>query len=1144
VTADREAMAGGTLPSIPTHEDFWDFSGSPGARQRLIDALTYELVGPSEDEEELFESPATRYLTGLLAPFGTGVLPSEQDVSLTAGEGDDDVGTSEAAPPISQAMTPSSIGISFLVPDTVTQILVRPSWGEYYRLRPADLEADEDAPAGFEDEHQPWEAAPEGSDSGRAPRRPRWKRRPHDEASIILVLSPSGGLQSHPIGDTEITVEHLTRRISDRLAVSVFLVNRRPESEKGRAPADRWIYQPSLGISAEDGKAIFLPRDLEPLLGQPDRDLQSNRLLYRNKREFAVGHGCAAKWEHDDGRVEAHQVGTSLIPIFELPRVEPRALPGEGLEMSVLATCRDGAHLRALLDPLVIEYASWIEKKVPLVLTLPPDLRAVAMQHLDDCQLALTRIERAIALLGTDSDALEAFCFANRAMLLQRSHSEWASIRRKSPGAGPASPNLEGRWRPFQLAFILLNLPGMIDPKSEERRVGDLLWFPTGGGKTEAYLGLTAFTVAHRRLQKLPGFRTDAGVSVLMRYTLRLLTIQQFQRAVALICACEVIRREAPDRWGDRRFTIGLWVGISATPTTHAESRRALARLQNHERQLDKNPCQLESCPWCGETLTHNDYLDNGDALRTYVYCPRAACEFSRDSKTGLPVVMVDEEIYRECPSMVISTVDKFAQMPWNGEIQALFGRVESECERCGFLTPDSDHQRAHGPEVVHPTERLAPLDLIIQDELHLISGPLGTLVGLYETAIDWLSTRREGGVEIAPKLVASTATVRRAFEQVHALFDRTLRVFPPPGLEPEDSFFATEKPVAEVPGRLYVGAMGPGKSMKTAVVRVASILLAVGSGLAERDAQTADPYLTLVMYFNSLRELGGAVRLMDDDVVSRLDHLRQRGLPRRFPPRYEELTSRVASARIPSLLRQLEQPHTAPTDNTTPAPLDGVLASNMISVGVDVQRLGLMTVIGQPKTTAEYIQATSRVGRQASAPGLVVTLYNWARPRDLSHYERFGQYHGTFYRSVEAVSATPFSSRARDRGLAGVFVAMARLVEFELDPEEAAGKFDRGDPSVILAIDALRRRAESVADAATARDLERQLATLVSEWEALTDEPLRYGWRTPDPSNLPKSEVLLRQAEGGQWGQWEAPGSLREVEENSPVYVLDLDGA
>jgi hypothetical protein len=378
----------------------------------------------------------------------------------------------------------------------------------------------------------------------------------------------------------------------------------------------------------------------------------------------------------------------------------------------------------------------------------------------------------------------------------------------------------------------------------------------------------------------------------------------------------------------------------------------------------------------------------------------------------------------------------------------------------------------------------------------------------------------------------------------VHALFDRTLRVFPPPGLEPEDSFFATEKPVAEVPGRLYVGAMGPGKSMKTAVVRVASILLAVGSGLAERDAQTADPYLTLVMYFNSLRELGGAVRLMDDDVVSRLDQLRQRGLPRRFPPRYEELTSRVASARIPSLLRQLEQPHTAPTDNTTPAPLDGVLASNMISVGVDVQRLGLMTVIGQPKTTAEYIQATSRVGRQASAPGLVVTLYNWARPRDLSHYERFGQYHGTFYRSVEAVSATPFSSRARDRGLAGVFVAMARLVEFELDPEEAAGKFDRGDPSVILAIDALRRRAESVADAATARDLERQLATLVSEWEALTDEPLRYGWRTPDPSNLPKSEVLLRQAEGGQWGQWEAPGSLREVEENSPVYVLDLDGA
>jgi hypothetical protein len=506
---------------------------------------------------------------------------------------------------------------------------------------------------------------------------------------------------------------------------------------------------------------------------------------------------------------------------------------------------------------------------------------------------------------------------------------------------------------------------------------------------------------------------------------------------------------------------------------------------------------------------------------------------------------MVDEEIYRECPSMVIGTVDKFAQMPWNGQIQALFGRVVAECDRCGFLTPASEHQSNHGPELINPTERLAPLDLIIQDELHLISGPLGTLVGLYETAVDALSSRSDGTERIRPKVVASTATVRRAYEQVQALFERELRVFPPPGLEPEDSFFAVETPVAvDSPGRLYVGVMAPGKSMKTAVVRLTSIFLTVAAGIAERNARATDPYRTIVMYFNSLRELGGAVRLMDDDVVSRLDQLRQRGLPKRLPPIYEELTSRISSERIPVLLRQLEQPHDVQRDKASPIPLDAVLASNMISVGVDVNRLGLMTVMGQPKMTAEYIQATSRVGRQANAPGLVVTLYNWTRPRDLSHYERFRQYHATFYRSVEAVSATPFSSRARDRGLPGAFVAIARLGDFDLTPEQAADLFASDDAGVVLAIEQFRRRAEAVADARTAKEVERQLLALVSEWESLAEEPLRYGWRSPDPTRVPGSDVLLRQAEGGQYGHWDAPGSLREVEETSPVYVLGLDGS
>ena len=413
--------------------------------------------------------------------------------------------------------------------------------------------------------------------------------------------------------------------------------------------------------------------------------------------------------------------------------------------MAVLASVASGPDLRALLDPLTAGYRNWIETKSSEVALLAPDLQPVAREHLDSCAKALERIEDAIQLLETNEDALDAFRFANEAMLLQRSHTMWAAARRKAPDAAPAQPEMKGQWRPFQIAFILLNLRGLIEPTHRDRGIGDLLWFPTGGGKTEAYLGLTAFTLAYRRLANVPGLRTDAGVAVLMRYTLRLLTIQQFQRAVALICACEVIRRRDGERWGNRRFSIGLWVGISATPTTHAESRRALTRLRANEYQPDRNPCQLESCPWCGETLTADDYIDDGDALRTSAYCSRDECDFSKRSETPLPVLMVDEEIYRECPSMVIATVDKFAQMPWNGEIQSLFGRVVGECERCGFLTADSEHQSDHGSELVHPTERLAPLDLIIQDELHLISGPLGTLVGLYETAVDALSSRADG---------------------------------------------------------------------------------------------------------------------------------------------------------------------------------------------------------------------------------------------------------------------------------------------------------------------------------------------------------------------------------------------------------------
>jgi hypothetical protein len=451
-------------------------------------------------------------------------------------------------------MTPSSIGISFLVSDTVSHVRVRASWGDYERIKKADGggndSEDRDEEAGFEEDEAP--DADEGDANGGAKpqRRPRWRRIPRIPEPLDIELKPERGLQQERFapGD-EITLEHLARRIEDRVAVSIFLVNRRAAAENGRATADHWIFQPSLEVTAVDQTRIFRPRQLEPALGEPDRDIRSNRLIYRDKLEFAIGHGCAATWDGEGPLAAA--VRTALIPTYELPRVEPRLIPGDGLEMKVLAECTDGAQLRDLIDPLLSGYEHWIEReRAAEVGGLPEDLRATAEDHLHDCREALRRMTEAVDILASNEAALRAFRFANRAMLLQRSHTVWAAARRKQKDAPPTTPTLEGRWRPFQLAFILINLAGLIDPSHTDRRTGDLLWFPTGGGKTEAYLGLTAFTLAYRRLREIAGLRSDAGVSVLMRYTLRLLTIQQFQRAVALVCACESIRLGDTKSWG------------------------------------------------------------------------------------------------------------------------------------------------------------------------------------------------------------------------------------------------------------------------------------------------------------------------------------------------------------------------------------------------------------------------------------------------------------------------------------------------------------------------------------------------------------------------------------------------------------------
>ena len=1157
-------------------------------RRLLIEALQEELLGPENGPDEIIEQrPSLRYLLGRLAPAGTPVGQAE-DEGLGDGGGDSsDDGDSGPDGPISMALNPSSIGVSFVIKESASPIAVTFSWGEYF-LHDAAENLDANVSDVGAEENEGLEPGAKSK-----PKRDKYKR-------VERTVGPSNlAIEKNAVRVEKIICNDGAETLVDRwvisrplpngrIAVSVFMVNSRPASVEGELPDDStWIFQPKIHVSSLDGSGVFCAREFDGVGISQDEEVNSQELLYWDRPEFAVGHGCAADWEVTTDVRLARNVSTDLLPKWELPRIDPRQDVEAELRMSVIggdgSDGLSGADLLEKLSPLADAYEEWINKVLKARLNdvqFPNELRETAQNHVDKCEESLRRVREGIEVVSNGSDEVrKAFCFANRAMSLQRERSLIALSKRR----GESKPTIDPpRWRPFQIAFILISIPSLINREHEYRDSVDLLWFPTGGGKTEAYLGLTAFTLAHRRLREpVDGFRNDAGVTVLMRYTLRLLTIQQFQRATSLICACEYLRVQE-EIWGEHRFSIGLWVGRSATPNIFSNewagslgAKQILEKL--NQREIGENPVkgkgtplQLLACPWCGCEVTSNrhqqDYVADEVREVVFAYCSSDECFFGRVTGDGIPVHTVDQQVYRQVPSLVISTVDKFAQMPFNGRVQALFGKVKSYCPRHGFLTEGegSTHTSArHNATGAAPkatvieTLPLEPPDLVIQDELHLISGPLGTMVGAYETAVDYLSSVRVGGKLIGPKVIASTATIRRADRQVGALFNKRVEVFPPLGLQASDSWFGQEVPTSTSPGRMYLGVFAPGKSVKTALVRVYAALLSRAKTVHELDPKCGDPYMTMVGYYNSLRELGGAIRLLEDDVPSRIAVLSKRDRakwPRRYINNWDQLTSTKTAEEVPEILRRLEFEFGAEKPEEGKWPLDVLLASNMISVGVDIDRLGLMVVTGQPKTTSEYIQATSRVGRQS--PGLVVCVYNWSRPRDASHFERFRSYHGALYRFVEATSVTPFSSRARDKSLQGVISSMIRLGDFKMTPEKNADQLDRHGEQVIEVIDQIERRAGSVAIYSGENAQSVRLAASnesrcnLDSWEASFAHGEQVCWTEKGLGNQNRGEApdpnkhflvqTQEESESGQVGVFVAPGSLREVETEIHVFLVN----
>lgn len=1141
-------------------------------RAKLEDAILKDLQGPLQGEyEEVDEQYLTeRYLIGILAPLhrvSRAEEQPEQQEELANTEADStEEGNTDTTATAKLTMFPSSLGMTFVVSGKAKALEVTAKWGQYNR---------------------------ETSEYGDKKR--VWKRYPVQGTTQMQLDADE---PFHWVVDKDVSADvYVAAQVQQSQGdwlISLFLVNNRTETQKLRDQT--WLFQPELQVKSADPDYpdIFIAKSLPSTTTNLDplvkNEQEKMAMLYRHCVEFAVGHnvGVYAETSRSHPR-RAVCLTTKVAPTYEVPQTTPPTvteipeLAGLVLDMQVLADTSD-EDLKASLQPLVTAYQTWIEQQRQRLDDPQENLehyQTVAKEAIADCETTLKRIQAGIDLLFENADAIAAFRFMNAAMARQRLRSIYAEQKRRNP-QGDNSPSLDEinrpqnrSWYPFQLAFILLNLPSLTDLHHRDRSdpaqaVCDLLWFPTGGGKTEAYLGLTAYTIGLRRKQKIVAGRDgEHGVAVLMRYTLRLLTLQQFQRATTLICACEHLRRQDPKQWGNEPIRIGLWVGQNSTPnyTTQSEEfvKQSKGQYQNYH---GGTPHQLTNCPWCGTEIDPGKHLivepyKKGRG-RTLIKCgdKLGQCEFSQGD--GLPVVVVDEEIYRTLPTLLIATVDKFAQMPWKGEVQMLFGQVNGKCERHGYRSPDLEDSDRHNKTGKFPAAKtrkdilpLRPPDLIIQDELHLISGPLGTLVGLYETAVDRLATWEVQGKAVRPKVIASTATIKQAQSQVHSLFLRNLQVFPPQGLDIRDNFFSRQRPTSEAtPGRLYLGICAPGRRLKAALIRVYVAALGASQKLYHNDGygKAIDPWMTLVGYFNSLRELGGTRRLVEDDIRTRLEQkeLENRGLAQRRNIQLEELTSRKSSTEIPKILDWLETPfdpeQTAQNKAhrrqgkklTRKSPLDIVLATNMISVGVDVKRLGLMVTCGQPKNTAEYIQATSRVGR--SAPGLVITVYNWTRPRDLSHYERFEHYHATFYQNVEALSVTPFAPGALDRGLSALLVALVRLSGTEFNGNHEAGKITRSHPYVQTAINTIVQRAAKIGDALTRNRLRDELQATLDIWLDQAQNRPGGGTLVYKARKRSGTEVDLLQApeNRGQWQKFTCLNSLRNVEPTIGLILQD----
>ena len=1083
-------------------------------RQQILDAVREDLIGPRTDGNPLTEDPSKTYIAGILFPSDAEYTVEEEDYEIPK-DGEEEPKSIQVMDDSSENQEtvyeetddvqrkkfkkPTSLGVSFYISKQTKSIKATANWGTY-TLQEVTEEKEVKNPKTGELEIK-------------ISKTKKYVREQKSETAEIFFDDKEHSKRIPFTLNPKFYFYVISRTIKkDYRMVTVYVQNCYKDGK--RVPDwQNAMYQSELILSGVNGENCFIAEYI-----CREKELE-DEFYYKSRPVFARGRQCAATWENPDNFTAAKVVKSSFIPDHEIAGVKADI---DGFGEHAFSTYKfkfpdNKEWTISQLQNLVSCYEKWIG-------SLPTD--GVSEKKYKDikskCESALNRMKEGIKLLSEDKTVFEAFLFMNNAMYCQRAIAIYSKIKKEGKNIKKdvildedGKPKHLLEWRPFQIAFILLNLVGIARKESPDRKIVDLLYFPTGGGKTEAYLGLIAFTVGLRRLsaQESDTLNKDGGVTVFLRYTLRLLTTQQRDRLLKLIIAMEQIRagyeKKGNPIYGKERISIGFWVGSQLTPNDFSDYT---SKYDSDKKKFIKMVTgQLVKCPYCGAPLTEDNYEINPDNESVKIYCSNEDCLFNKEKINPLPVYLVDIEIYHRCPTVVISTVDKFARLPWDEKVGALFGHVNRYCPRHKYLAVGEEHATYHIKNAslksvnVGDCRAFYPPELIIQDELHLITGPLGTIYGGYETVIEQLCT--VDGVK--PKYVVSTATIKNAGEQILTLYGRdNFAQFPPSGTDIRDSYFMKEIDLPEIdplrataeqilsmiskkqkPFRQYIGVCVPGQSVKTTLIRLYAVILQKTFELAKSPdyEDYVDPYYTLIGYFNSIRELGGAVRLLEDDIVKRIDHLVEKygyQKPRRLAgyDSKKEITSRIKSYEISEILEHLAIPY----DKTVQyqSCYDVVIATNMIAVGMDVDRLGLMAVLGQPKQNAEYIQATSRVGRQS--PGLIFSLYNPYRPRDLSNYENFMGFHSQMYRYVEGTTSTPFAARAIDRDMHALILALLRLTD-EKVAKKADAILNVDDSEIDLIKKQILDRVDAVTgDTAAHEDAEKNLDSFISNWKSL----------------------------------------------------------